>query len=114
MDAFEFLKKYCPVGNGDLILLYAFKNNWMTTAPEVAKRIKIRPDHARRILNTMKATGFCTRIKVDNKRAMVYRFNGKGKSSVKRIFNKKIMPYVNLTPEEFLRVEEIDIVLTFK
>ena len=113
MDVLEFIKRSCPVGNGDLIILYAFKKGWKVTAPETAKRLGLRPEHVRRILNTMKSAGFCRSYKVEEKRAKIYEFNGKRKYLIKGIFEKKIMPYVNITPEEFLKIEEVEVALKF-
>ena len=113
MDVFEFIKKYCPVGNGDLIILYAFKKGWKITTIEIKERLKLSYNHAYNILKKMETAGFCKCIKRVGKQADIYEFNGSGKYLIKRIFERKIMPYVNITPEEFLNIEEVEIALKF-
>ena len=113
MDVFEFIKKYCPVGNGDLILLLAFKNGWKITASDASKKLNLDLSHACRILRKMMDAGFCKRRKPDGKKSYVYEFNGSGKYLIKRIFERKITPYVDMTPEEFLKIEEVEIALKF-
>ena len=113
MDVFKFLKSYCPIGNGDLIFLYAFKRNWKFKTPELCKRIGIKANHANKILRVMEAKGYCKRYYEDNKLTLTWEFNGEAKKVVKRIFERKILPYVNITPEEFLNIEEVEIALKF-
>ena len=109
METLEFIKKYCPVGNGDLILLLAFKNKGKVTTTDVEKRLKLSKSHANRILRKMEAAGFCRREKIKSSPAYLYVFNNSLLYLIKRIFERKIMPYVPLTPEKFLETEEIEI-----
>ncbi|RLG59187.1 MAG: hypothetical protein DRN95_02710 [Candidatus Hydrothermarchaeota archaeon] len=111
MDVFEFIKKYCPVGNADLILLYAFKNNWKVTIPELRNKLKLNHAHIYRILRKMEGAGFCRRKKPEKGRTYIYEFNGSSKYLLKRDFEKKITPYIGLTPEKFLKTEKIDFVI---
>ena len=57
--------------------------------------------------------GFCKRRKPDGKKSYVYEFNGSGKYLIKRIFERKIMPYVNITPEKFLETDEVKVFVEF-
>lgn len=82
MDVFEFTKKkYCPIGNGDLILLYAFKNNWETTVPDVMKKFGLKNGHAHRILRVMEANGYCKRVRQN---AKIFGFYSKNFFSIYR------------------------------
>jgi len=114
MEIFRFLKTYCPIGNGDLTFLYAFRRNWKFKTPELAKQIGISTSHANKILKAMQAKGYCKCYYENNKRVLTWKFNNEAKKVVKKIFERKIMPYVPLTPKEFLRTEEIDIVIKYR
>jgi len=114
MDVFEFLRKYCPVGNGDLTFLYAFKKKWKFKTPELCKRIGIKANHANKILRVMEAKGYCKSYYENNERALTWEFNNEARKAVARIFERKILPYVPLTPEEFLNTERVDIVLKYR
>lgn len=117
---FEFLKNYSGLGNGDLILLLAFRKGWKLKIRDCVENLGLRDAHAWRILETFRAKGICkkTRIKVvipgiKKRRDYVntYIFNNKAFKMVERIFEKKILPKVPITREDFLNKDEVHLIV---
>lgn len=114
------MERIVGLGNGDLILLLAFKNNWKLKIRDCVDNLKLRHAHAWRILETFKAKGICRKEiikKTGNgnikggRRINVYIFNDKAVSIVGYIFNKKILPKIPLTPEDFLKADELYLIV---
>ncbi len=109
MDAFKFLKRHLGLGNGDLMLLYAFKHDWVITAPDARDDLPINHAHTYYILNSFSVKGMCRKEKPPEAKRYHFIFNGKSKSIVEHIFNEKILPHMELPPDEFKDCTDLEL-----
>jgi len=123
MEVFKFLKEVLGLGNGDLTLLLALKKDWVLSTNDVSKKLNIRYSHAYRILKTFNSYGWCRieRKQMKDKKGneinrfnTFFVFNEKGKKLVNEVFEKKILPKIPLTPDEFIKTNELDLIVEKK
>jgi len=120
METFRFLKEFVGLGNGDLILLLAFKKDWRLTIRDCMDNLGLQHAHAYRILETFNAKGICKKVIIKKRgnrdmgtgrKINVYIFNNGGAKIVEKIFEKKILPKIPLTPKDFKKAKEIDLII---
>ena len=120
MKTLKFLKEYCGLHNGNLLFLVAFKHNWKLTSKIVSEEMGIAINHAYNLLESFRTHGYCKKEKIIRKEKRpiggrrdinLYIFNDTAKRIVNRIFEKKILPKVPITPEDFLKKDEVSIII---
>jgi len=120
MKAIQFLKEYVGLHNGDLLFLLAFKHDWRLTSKIVSKEMGIAQNHAYNLLESFRTHGYCRKEKfyIDEKDHIpgrrdrnLYIFNDTAKKIVKKIFEKKILPKIPLTPKEFKKAYKLRLII---